>query len=145
MRCSVDETGFTESLRAGNIPVGSGFSPRSQWKFTSLAPIMGWIKNVSTQGEGEKKAKLNPSNTPPPWLRRSSLQVKPKLAGLSPRCLGDGHLLPLSAELPRVWAEAAGEQRCLAELLVWGSRGKCGSRCWREGRGVTAGCAPAAR
>lgn len=51
----MDETGFTESLRAGNIPVGSGFSPRSQWKFTSLAPIMGWIKNVSTQGEVEKK------------------------------------------------------------------------------------------
>lgn len=64
----MDETGFTESLGAGNIPVGSGFSPRAQWKFTSLAPIVAQDQKCLNTEQG-KKAQVNPSTTPPAWLR----------------------------------------------------------------------------
>lgn len=81
LRCSVDETGFTESLRAGNIPVGSGFSPGSQWKFTSLAPITGWNQKCLYR---EKRGKKNPNTAQPTLPHRGSGEA---LSGWNPSWL----------------------------------------------------------
>lgn len=136
MRCSAGETRFTEYVQV-----------TFQWDLVSLLAVSGnlprwrlsWvgIKNVSTQREGKKIARLNPTDTPPPWLRWSALQVKAKLAGLSPRCLGDGHLLR------RRWTSAGvggggGRAAVLAELLARGSAVSA-ARGRRGGCAVTAG------
>lgn len=112
-----------------------------QWDLVSLLVVSGnlplwrlsWaaIKNVSTEREGKEVAKLNPTDTPPPWLRWSSLQVKPKLAGLSPRCLGDGPLLPQLLNF-RVCGRRRRRAAVPGGALGAGVGGKCSSRCRAE-------------